>query len=54
MRACYELKATSYWVHYVRYSNIIALPQNDDKIGVLVYRKDGFPDIEIRKLGKVV
>lgn len=54
MRACYELKATSYWVHYVRYSNIIALPQNDDKIGVLVYRRDGFPDIEIRNLGKVV
>ena len=54
LSACYELKATSYWVDYVRYSNLIPIPQADEKTGLLICRTNGLYEIEIINMGKVV
>ena len=53
-RACYELNIKSYNSKMVLYSNIIDLPADDDKIGLCIYRSNGYYNIEIRNLGKVV
>ena len=54
LSACYELKVSSYWINYIRYSNIIPLPLADEKTGLLLCRVNGLYDIEIANLGKAV
>lgn len=54
LRACYELKVTSFWLNYIRYSNIIPLPSDGEKTGLLIYRINGLYDIEAAGFRKEV
>lgn len=47
----YELRVTTRWRTSVYYSNIIDLPEYDDKIGVLITRENNYYNIEIINFG---
>lgn len=51
-QGCFELKIVSNGVASVYYSNKITVPSGTDRIGIIIYRRNGYYSIKIKNLGK--
>lgn len=52
LRSCFELRATSYHITYIRYSRFLPQIDPEDKVGVCFYRNNGLFDIEAINFSK--